>query len=615
MSSPGDVLRIGRCDLDRRRRVLQRDGREIAASGLALALLCELAAEPGEVVASARIRAALWPGVVVEESALRRVVRAARRLLGDEGSAPVWIETIRGRGLRLSAAAAPPAIAGQQGAHADPRAPESAALDRELARLDADASPDGAEATARRVRLAEAAAAAGQGDLARSAFRRAAQAADANAWREALARAALGLAGSYVRYRAPDPEIVAWLERAHAAVGSRDDGWRARLGIRLATEHTLGDLRRRRTLQRAALAAAERSGDAHVLAAVLLEPYGQLEDAVAPARRDAAVDACVAARAQREARNQDAGEFALGVGLLELDRCLAIGALHRFDEAFADVDRRARRDGRLLPRWGVALRGAQRALLVGRFGEAESRIEAAFAIGQQLEHGEAMELFLAQSLLLRVEQGRARELAALRPLLKDDHPSASARCLVAWALLALGDREAARRLAAPLLARPAALLALQPTATANAALLAELAAALDVPGAASALEAVLAPHGGRNVLRGLLASHGPTDRYRALAAWLRGDLDTAWRHSEAALTLARGMEATPSCARIHLDRARILAARRTPGDATRVRAETAAAERLAERAGIEQLAERAARFDATDLDEQGTRTRVSLRGA
>jgi hypothetical protein len=260
-----------------------------------------------------------------------------------------------------------------------------------------------------------------------------------------------------------------------------------------------------------------------------------------------------------------------------------------------------------------SLRGAQRALLVGRFAEAESRIEAAFAIGQQLEHGEAMELFLAQSLLLRVEQGRARELAALRPLLHDDHPSDSARCLVAWALLAVGDAGAARRVAAPLLSRPAAQVALQPTATANAALLAELASTLDVPRAAAALEAVLAPNGGRNVLRGLLASHGPADRYRALAAGLRGDLDTAWRHAEAALALAQRMEATPCCARIHLDRARIVAARGAPGDAARARAEAARAEQLAARAGIEQLAECAAGFLAAAT--AGPRRLASAHGA
>jgi len=598
------VVRIGRFELDGSRRVLLRDGREVAASGLALALLCELATQPDAVVPYARLRSVLWPGVAVEESALRRVVRDARRMLGDDEAAARALVTVRGRGLRLARDAV-----------------VIAEVESALLRLDEAPGPDrpdgrdGLAATQKRLDLAEAAAAAGRADVAVPAFRRVAAAALANGWAALLARATLGLVGPYVRYRPPDPDLVARLEQALAALGPADDAWRAQLRIRLATEHTLGDLRQRRALQRAAFAAAERSGDPRALAAVLLEPYGQVEEAIAPARRDAAIDRCAAAAARvvvtpaptlaTKPATPAAGsaDLASAAALLQLDGALVTGAVDRFDALYDEVERHARRDGRLLLRWGVALRAAQRALLAGRFADAEHRIEAAFALGQQLAHGQALELFLAQSLVLRVEHGRAQDLAAIRPLLGTEHPSDSARCLVAWALLAIGDRDEARRLALPLLSRGAAALALQPTAIANAALLAELSAELGEPRAAAALDAVLAAHSGRNVLRGVLACHGPIDRYRALAAGLRGDFDTAWRHSEAALALAHRMGATPCCARIHLDRARLLAARGRPGDAARARVEAESAQRLAEGAGIETLAARAARGFAATPDE------------
>lgn len=618
-------LQIGRFELDGSRRVLLCDGREVAASGLALALLCELATQPDAVVPYAQLRAVLWPGVAVEESALRRVVRDARRLLGDDEAAARALVTVRGRGLRL----ARDAVGVAEVESALLRLDDASGPDRSE-RCDARDESDGRDglaATQNRIELAEAAAAAGRADVAAPAFRRVAAAALANGWAVLLARATRGLAGPYVRYRPPDPELVARLEQALAALGPADDAWRAQLLIRLATEQTLGDLRQRRALQRAAFAAAERSGDPHALAAVLLEPYGQVEEAVAPSRRDAAIDRCAAAAASlttsptptptptfttkppalvasaRATPDASGADLAFAAALLQLDRALATGALDRFDAIYDEVEQRARRDGRLLWRWGVALRAAQRALLAGRFADAERSIEAAFALGQKLEHGQALELFLAQSLVLRVEQGRAQDLAALRPLLGRDHPSDSARCLVAWALLATGDREEARRLALPLLSHGAAALALQPTAIANAALLVELSAELGEPRAAAALDAVLAPHSGRNVLRGVLACHGPVDRYRALAAGLRGDFDTAWRHSDAALALAHRMEATPCCARIHLDRARLLAVRGRAGDAARARVEAESAQRLAEGAGIETLAIRAARGFVPTPDE------------
>lgn len=45
----------------------------------------------------------VWPGVIVTEASLSQAVSAARRALGDDGSAQSFIRTVRGRGFRFTA--------------------------------------------------------------------------------------------------------------------------------------------------------------------------------------------------------------------------------------------------------------------------------------------------------------------------------------------------------------------------------------------------------------------------------------------------------------------------------------------------------------------------------
>ncbi|MAM61660.1 winged helix-turn-helix domain-containing protein [Maritimibacter sp. UBA3975] len=67
----------------------------------AFALLTHLLEHHGRLVAKEDLIDAVWQGRIVSDSAISTAVKAARRALGDDGSEPVWLKTIRGRGFRF----------------------------------------------------------------------------------------------------------------------------------------------------------------------------------------------------------------------------------------------------------------------------------------------------------------------------------------------------------------------------------------------------------------------------------------------------------------------------------------------------------------------------------
>jgi DNA-binding winged helix-turn-helix (wHTH) protein/Flp pilus assembly protein TadD len=87
-------------------RALRRSGELIGAHGSerlepkVMELLLLLAAEPGRVWSRDDIMQRLWPGLVVGEDTLARVVFKLRKSLGDAAKAPLYIETIPKRGYR-----------------------------------------------------------------------------------------------------------------------------------------------------------------------------------------------------------------------------------------------------------------------------------------------------------------------------------------------------------------------------------------------------------------------------------------------------------------------------------------------------------------------------------
>src|ERR1700745_4094972 len=80
------------------RRELRHQGLAVPLGGRAFEILAELAKSAGELITKSDMLRRVWPGVFVEEIALRVHIAAIRKALGDDRE---LLETTIGRGYRL----------------------------------------------------------------------------------------------------------------------------------------------------------------------------------------------------------------------------------------------------------------------------------------------------------------------------------------------------------------------------------------------------------------------------------------------------------------------------------------------------------------------------------
>ena len=97
------VYEFGNFRLDTAERVLQSAGRPISITPKALELLTVLVENRGHIVAKEDLMRQVWPGTFVEENNLAFNVSVLRKLFGESGAAPRYIETIPKRGYRFIA--------------------------------------------------------------------------------------------------------------------------------------------------------------------------------------------------------------------------------------------------------------------------------------------------------------------------------------------------------------------------------------------------------------------------------------------------------------------------------------------------------------------------------
>ena len=97
------LYRFGRCELDEPRRQLSRDGREQAVQPKVLDLLLFLVRHRARVVPKEVLFRELWPDAIVTEASLTRLVKEARRAIGDDGRRQGMIRTANRRGYRFVA--------------------------------------------------------------------------------------------------------------------------------------------------------------------------------------------------------------------------------------------------------------------------------------------------------------------------------------------------------------------------------------------------------------------------------------------------------------------------------------------------------------------------------
>lgn len=97
------VYRFRDCELDEARRVLRRRGHEQPVQPKVLDLLLFLLRHRTRLVPKELLFRELWPDAIVTEASLTRLVKEARRAIGDDGRRQKLIRTAHRRGYRFVA--------------------------------------------------------------------------------------------------------------------------------------------------------------------------------------------------------------------------------------------------------------------------------------------------------------------------------------------------------------------------------------------------------------------------------------------------------------------------------------------------------------------------------
>jgi DNA-binding winged helix-turn-helix (wHTH) protein len=96
------VVSFGDFAFDQERRQLLRSGEPVPLETKAYELLGLLLSRRPNALSKVQIRAVLWPGTFVSESALARLVTQLRAACGDDAQSPQFIRTVHGFGYAFS---------------------------------------------------------------------------------------------------------------------------------------------------------------------------------------------------------------------------------------------------------------------------------------------------------------------------------------------------------------------------------------------------------------------------------------------------------------------------------------------------------------------------------
>src|SRR5262249_31129981 len=227
---------------------------------------------------------------------------------------------------------------------------------------------------------------------------------------------------------------------------------------------------------------------------------------------------------------------ALDGRLLRLPRVLMVGDVARADAEIAVVVRSAEAMRLTYGRWLARCLQALRALLAGRFDDAERLGGEALSLAPALDNLLGPAFFAIQLFHLRREQDRAAELAPQIALLGQEHAFLrSWRYALAFFRFVVGDREAAARELAALATEGFTELPRDGNWLPAMANLAEVAHGLDDVECAGQLYELLRPHAALNVVVATAICLGSVERYLGLLAVTLGRLDAAAEHFESAL--------------------------------------------------------------------------------
>ncbi len=403
-----------------------------------------------------------------------------------------------------------------------------------------------------------------------------------------FAEAVMGYAATFTaEIGLPDPTLVGLLEEALTVVPAGAVPLRAQLLARLSFALSLNPAAadRREQLSREALELARGSGDARALTRALLARYFAL---LGPDRIEEPL--ALADEVVRVAESSGSTPTALDGRLLRIPLLLMLGDIHRVDAEIALIVPRA--EAMRLPygRWLTRCVQALRALLAGRFDDAERLAGEAFSLAPALDNLIAPVFFAIQLFHVRREQDRAVELAPQIALIGEGHAFLrSWRYGMAFLHFVVGERETAARDLAALATDRFTELPRDGNWLPAMVNLAEVAHGVDDTDCARHLYDLLRPHAASAAVVAAAVCLGSVERYLGMLAVTLGRLDAAAAHFEAALVAHVRLDAPVYRARTAFAYARLLQRRAKPGDAERAAVLLADAHATAEAFGMAAL--------------------------
>ncbi len=358
-----------------------------------------------------------------------------------------------------------------------------------------------------------------------------------------LAHAATTVAWSSMEIRPYDEQVIQLLEEALERIGTADSIPRVQLLSALvrALDYS-GEIERRALLGQEAVAVARRIGDPDTL-------VDALESRMKSAVRADVLESTLtdAEEIIHLADRTGDGYMAILGHWWRIDVMLALGNVAEVDRSLEIAVSIAEERDEPRRRWEARSYQTMRAMLAGRFDEAEQLANVALEIGARAAPRPSRTTWVVQMLLIRLEQGRAAELESdlrERILTYGDYPYY--RALLTLLLLDAGQDDEARKVYDRLIANRFADIPRDLIWLTTLSLLARLAHTFNDVETAGLLYDLLRPWPGRGVSPDAIEfCLGSSSHYIALLAATVGDHDGAKQSFAEAIAMHERMDAQP----------------------------------------------------------------------
>jgi len=384
---------------------------------------------------------------------------------------------------------------------------------------------------------------------------------------EFLAQAALGYDDPRFRFNFPAEPAVELLEEALQALGDENSRLRVRVICALvrAQGHRMQEVVRRSLVDHAVAMARGLADPLAIYAALVAKAQSSPQPGRLEERLDTRDEVIEWAR-----RIGDAAPL-LDAYMWRIDDLLALGDIERVDKDIDAMEAVASELGEPFYDYCLTTKRAMRALLEGRFEDAERHAQVGMDCSRQMEVSNAEGVFGMQMFSIRRLQGRLQGLAPIISHFVSERPDAS-HWLPGLALVysELGDEKAARAEFERLADRNFEAIPRDSLWQTCMSFLSDVCVFLGDTKRAASLYDLMLPYSAQTVVVGnSVACNGAASRHLGELATVMGQWDTAEQHFQHAIEFNTRLKALPWLACSRHQYARMLLARGGRGDAER----------------------------------------------